>query len=84
MFCSIHPVRIVLLVLITNSVLFAADQPPKEESARKIDYGPAVAMLEQAVREELKRGDIGGVAIALVDDRQTVPGQGIWPGRQTA
>jgi len=47
----------------------AADSP-KDSPA--VDYAPVVKQLKAVVADELKRGIVSGVSIALVDDQQTV------------
>jgi len=56
--------------------LRAAEPTPAPKPAKPTDYGKAIARLEQIADEELKRGLIPGVSIALVDDQQTVCARG--------
>ncbi len=65
-----------LLVVIIPGAALAADQTEAAKQAEVIDYRDAIARLEQVVHSELKRGILGGVAIALVDDQRLVMAEG--------
>lgn len=72
-----HPVRFGFLILAIDMGLLAADPPSENASrVRMVDYTPAIILLEQVIQEELKQGELPGVAIALVDDQQTVLARG--------
>ncbi|OHB67363.1 MAG: hypothetical protein A2V70_06515 [Planctomycetes bacterium RBG_13_63_9] len=76
MFHSTRHWWIVLLALASVRGTLAADNPPEAAAAKDVDYGPAIARLEQVVQEELQRGILAGAAIALVDDQRIVLAKG--------
>ena len=63
---------LLLLILSAGRVVLAAD----DSAEAKPDYGRTIARLEEVVEEELQRGILGGVAIALIDDQRTVLAKG--------
>ncbi len=55
----------------------AQPKPAQPESAQpvpaaEVDYGPAVGQLRQVIADELQRGILTGVSVALVDGQRTV------------
>src|SRR5262245_58460039 len=71
----LHPARVAieglaLLLSLLCGVASAADVPPER------DYTEPIRRLERVIDDELKRGLISGVSIALVDDQRIVYANG--------
>lgn len=65
-----------LLPLAAAAALLLTTATSPSAETRSSDYAPAVRQLEQAVREEMAAWNIGGVALALVDDQRIVHAAG--------
>jgi CubicO group peptidase (beta-lactamase class C family) len=59
-----------------GAILFAA------ASLTAADYAPIVPKIESVVREEMREWDIGGIAVALVDDQRVVYAAGFGEARR--
>lgn len=45
---------------------------PNTIKSKNSDYGPAIAILEEVIADELEQGILSGVSIALIEDQQVV------------
>jgi CubicO group peptidase (beta-lactamase class C family) len=52
------------------------------QTMNAVDYSAAISKLEIIIRSEMREWEIGGVAIALVDDQQTVHAAGFGEARR--
>jgi CubicO group peptidase (beta-lactamase class C family) len=75
--CRFRPIA-ALLLLVGSGPIDGAEQDrvPAEEAAVAVDYGQALEQLRKTVADELQRGLVPGVSIALVDDQTVVMAEG--------
>ncbi len=66
------PIALLSILLAAPAGLFAADETADAMPLGTTDYGGAIEQLTTIVQEELGRGIIAGVSIALVDDQRVV------------
>jgi CubicO group peptidase (beta-lactamase class C family) len=60
-----------------------ADELPKSAPVSTVDYGSMVDELKQTISDELQRGILTGLSVALVDDQQIVLADGFgWADRE--
>jgi CubicO group peptidase (beta-lactamase class C family) len=71
---TITAILLVVAILSPMAISSAVDARP--HAAMPVDYAPVKATVSQLIKKEMKKNDVIGLSIALVDDQQVVWAEG--------
>ncbi len=72
---KLMPGLLALVIIIASAACdftWCQDEAAQSPAAVEVDYGPATDQLRQIIADELQRGILTGVSVALVDGQRTV------------
>lgn len=71
-----HIVRILSLITILPLILFSSAAHGKPEIGMPVNYDSVKETISRLIKKEMRKNDVAGLSIALVDDQQVVWAQG--------